>query len=81
MNDKKCYVLTCNCYSGDNGVSAYWNKEDAYKAMINELAVEIINLENSRYDFRSVQNDDSATLFVIDGGIYYEWYIEETTIR
>ena len=81
MNENKCYVLTCNCYSGDNSVSVYWNEDDAYKAMIDELGVEIINLENSGYNFKSMQDYDSATLFVVDGGIYFEWNIAETTIR
>ena len=81
MNEKKCYVLTCNCYSGDNGVSVYWNEDDAYRAMIDELGVEIINLENSGYNFTIKEDDVSAELYVADTDIYFDWYIVETTIR
>lgn len=81
MNEMKCYVLTCNCYSGDNSVSVYWNEEDAYKAMIDELIVETIGLDNDGYNCQSAQNDISATLYVPDSNIYFDWSIAETTIR
>lgn len=81
MNGNKCYVLTCHCYSGDDSVSVYWNENDAYKAMIEELKVEITNLQNSGYKFESAENDISAELYVSDSDIYFDWYIVETTIR
>lgn len=81
MNENKCYVLTCNCYSGDNSVFVYWDEHDAWKAMIAELEIEITNLQNSGYKFKSAENDISAELYVPDTDIYYEWYIDETTIR
>lgn len=81
MEEKKCYVLTCNCYSGDDSVSVYWNENDAYKAMIEELEVEITNLQNSGYKFESAENDISAELYVADTDIYFDWNIAETTIR
>lgn len=81
MNGNKCYVLTCNCYSGDNSVSVYWNEDDAYKAMIDELGVEIINLENGGYNFTITENDISAELYVPDSDIYFDWDIIESTIR
>ena len=82
MNAKKCYVLTCNCYSGDNSVSVYWDEHDAWKAMIAELEVEIANLQNIGYEnFVSAENDASAELYIPDSDIYFEWYIEESIIR
>lgn len=81
MNEMKCYVLTCNCYSGDNSVSVYWNEDDAYRAMIDELGIEIINLENSGYDVMVTEDDVSAELFVPNTDIYFDWDIAETTIR
>lgn len=81
MNEMKCYVLTCNCYSGDDSVSVYWNEDDAYKAMIDELGVKIINLENSGYNVAITEDDVSAELFVPDSNIYFDWDIAETTIR
>lgn len=81
MEEKKCYVLTCNCYSGDDSVSVYWNENDAYKAMIDELEVEITNLQNSGYKYFSAENDISAELYVPDSDIYFDWNIAETTIR
>lgn len=81
MEEKKCYVLTCNCYSGDDSVSVYWNENDAHKAMIDELEVEIANLQNSGYAYFSAANDFSAELFASNTDIYFDWYIVETTIR
>lgn len=81
MNSNKCYVLTCNCYSGDDSVSVYWNEDDACKAMINELGVEVINLENSGYNFTITEDDISAELYVPDSDIYFDWNIVESTIR
>lgn len=82
MEEKKCYVLTCNCYSGDDSVSVYWNEADAYKAMIEELEVEITNLQNSGYaTYFSAENDISAELYVPCTDIYFDWDIAETTIR
>lgn len=79
--ENKCYVLTCNSYSGENSVSVFRNESDAYKAMIEELETEITNLQNSGYKFDSSENDDSAEVHVPDNDIYYEWNIEESTIR
>lgn len=79
--ENKCYVLVCNCYSGDGGVSVYWNKHDAHKAMIEELETEISNLQNDGYEFSSAENDVSAELYVPNSDIYFDWYIEENTIR
>lgn len=81
MDNNKCYVLMCSCYSGDNGVSVFWDEQNAYKAMIEELEVEIANLQNSGYKFESAENDISAELYVPDSDIYFDWYIVETTIR
>lgn len=81
MKEMECYVLICNCYSGDDSVSVYWNEDDAYKAMIDELGVEIINLENSGYNFRSTENDVCAELYVPGSDIYFDWNIVKTTIR
>ena len=81
MEEKKCYVLTCNCYSGDDSVSVYWDEADAYKAMIEELEVEITNLQNSGCEFESAENDISAELYVPNSDIYFDWNIVETTIR
>ena len=81
MDSKKCYVLICNCYSGDGGVSVFWNKVDAYKAMIEEMEVEIANLQNSGYAYFSAENDISAELFASNTDIYFDWNITETTIR
>ena len=81
MNNNQCYVLICNCYSGDGGMSVFWNEVDAYKAMIEELEVEIANLQNSGYKFESAENDISAELYVPDSDIYFDWNIAETTIR
>lgn len=79
--ENKCYVLICNCYSGDGGVSVYWNEHDAYKAMIEELETEITNLQNGGYEFSSAENDTSAGLYVPDSDIYFDWYIEEAVIK
>ena len=79
--ENKCYVLVCNCYSGDSSVSVYWNEYDAYKAMIKELETEITNLQNSGYEFNSAENDVNAELYVPNSDIYYEWNIEEAVIR
>lgn len=76
-----CYVLTCNCYSGDNGVSVFWDERDAYKAMIDEMETEITNLQNIGYKFESAENDISAELYVPNSNIYFDWDITETTIR
>lgn len=81
MNEIKCYVLTCNCYSGDNGVSVYWDEYQAWKSMISEMETEITNLQNSGYNFVSAENSESAELYVPDTDIYFEWNIEETTIN
>ena len=81
MKEMECYVLICNCYSGDDSVSVYWNEDDAYRAMIDELGIEIINLENSGYDFRITENDVRAELYVPDSDIYFGWNIVQTTIR
>ena len=79
--DKKCYVLTCNCYSGDNYVLVFLDETKAYKTMIADLETEITNLQNSGYEFESAENDDSAELYVPGGDIYFEWNIEESEIR
>lgn len=81
MENNKCFVLICNCYSGDNSVSVFWNETDAYKCMIEELEVEITNLQNSGYKFESAENDISAELYVPDSDIYFDWNIAETIIR
>ena len=81
MEEKKCYVLTCSCYSGDNSVFVYWDENDAYKAMIEELEVEIANLQISGYNFVSAENDINAELYVPNSDIYFDWNIAETTIR
>lgn len=78
---KKCFVLTCTCYSEENSISVFWNEEDAYKAMIEELETEITNLQNEGYNFVFFENDDSAEVHVPDSDIYYEWNIEESTIQ
>ena len=80
MNDN-CYVLICNCYSGDNSVSVFWNEKDAYKAMMEELKIETTNLQNSGYSLVSGINDINAELYVPNTDIYFDWYIEESTIR
>ena len=80
-NENKCYVLTCNCYSGEDSVSVFWDESDAYKVMIEELETEITNLQRGGYAFDSSESDDSAEVHVPDSDIYYEWNIEETTIR
>ena len=79
--ENKCYVLTCHCYSGEDSVSVFWNESDAYKAMIEELEIEITNLQCEGYTFDSSENDDSVEVHVPDTDIYYEWSIEESTIR
>lgn len=79
--ENKCYVLTCSCYSGEDSISVFWNESDAYKAMIEELETEITNLQNNGYMFDSSENDDSAEVHVPDSDIYYEWDIEESTIK
>ena len=76
----KCYVMSCRCYSGDNSVSVFLDEHDAYKAMIEDMEVEIKNLQNSGYEFTSAENDDSAELYVPDSDIYFEWDIVETTL-
>lgn len=76
-----CYVLTCECYSGENSVSVYYDEQMAYKNMIAEMEVEITNLQNSGYEFTSSENDTSCEVHVPDSDIYYEWNIEETTIE
>lgn len=80
-NENKCYVLTCHCYSGEDSVSVFWNESDAYKAMIEELEIEITNLQYDGYAIDSSENDDSAEVHVPYTDIYYEWSIEESTIR
>ena len=79
MDNNKCFVLICN--SGDNGMSVFWNEADAYKCMIAEMETEITNLQNSGYKFESAENDISAELYVPDSDIYFDWYIEESTIK
>ena len=79
--ENKCYVLTCHCYSGEDSVSVFWNESDAYKAMIGELEIEITNLQYDGYAIDSSENDDSAEVHVPYTDIYYEWSIEESTIR
>ena len=80
MEEKKCYVLTCSCYSDEDSVSVYFDEVDAYKAMIAELEVEITNLQNSGYKYYSAENDTSAELYVPNSGIYFDWDIVEATI-
>lgn len=79
--NKKCYVLTCNCYSGDNYVLVFLDETKAYKTMIADLETEITNLQNSGYEFTSAENDDSAELYVPNSDIYFEWNIEESEIK
>lgn len=78
--EKKCYVLICNGYNADNSVSAYWDKADAHKAMVNELDTEIKSLEAEEYKIREVYSFCTAEVYVPDTDIYYDWIIEETTI-
>lgn len=78
---KKCFVLICECYSGEDSVSAFWDEEDAYKEMVNELETEIENLKEQGYRYQTSENDNSSELIVPDGDIYYEWHVEETTIK
>lgn len=77
MNINKYYVVICNCYSGDDSVSVFWNEADAYRCMIAEMETEIANLQNSGYEFVSAENDVSAELYVPDSDIYFEWDIKE----
>lgn len=79
--EKKCFVLICTCYSGENNISVFWNESNAYNAMIEELETEITNLQNEGYKFDSSENDYSAEVHVPDSDIYYEWSIEESTIQ
>lgn len=81
MKEMQCFALVCNCYSGDNSVSIFWSKEDAYKAMIDELGTEVVDLENENYNFKIVEDDVMARLYVPNVGIYYEWEIFATIIR
>lgn len=81
LMEKECFVLIYTCYSGENSISVFWSESDAYKAMIEELETEITNLQNSGYKFDSSENDESAEVHVPDSDIYYEWNIEESTIR
>lgn len=78
--EKKCYVLICNGYNADNSVSAYWDKADAHKAMLNELDTEIKSLEAEGYKIREGYSSCTAEVYVPDTDIYYDWIIEETTI-
>ena len=85
MKEIECYILTSKYYDRDSNVSVYLNKKDAYKAMINELVTEIINLENSgysnsEYSFRSMREDLLATLYVPYSDIYFYWNIEVSKI-
>jgi hypothetical protein len=45
------------------------------------LETEITNLQNSGYKFESAENDVSAELYVPDSDIFFDWNIEESTIR
>lgn len=76
-----CYVLSCRCYRGENNVSVFWNVDDARIAMAEEMKVEIINLETGGYEYTKVVNEDDARLSAQDDDIYYNWEIEESTIR
>ena len=82
MESRVCYVLSCSCYSSDNGVSVYWDEHKAFKAMLAELETEIVNLQQEGYtNFESAENDHNALLYVPSTNIYYEWDIVETTIE
>lgn len=80
MKEIECYILTSKYYDRNSSVSVYLNKKDAYKAMINELVTEIVNLENSGYSFRSMREDMLATLYVPYSDIYFYWKIEVSKI-
>lgn len=81
MNEAKCYVLIFDSYSDGRCASVYWNEQDAYRTMVEDRNIEIINLENSNYNFRVVENDTSVELYVPDTDIFFEWHIEEAAIR
>ena len=80
MKETECYILTSKHYDRNSSVSVYLNKKDAYKAMINELVTEIVNLENSGYSFRSMREDMLAALYVPYSDIYFYWKIEVSKI-
>ena len=80
MKEIECYILTSKHYDKNSSESVYLNKKDAYKAMINELVTEIVNLENSGYSFRSTREDMLATLYVPYSDIYFYWKIEVSKI-
>ena len=80
MKEIECYILTSKYYDRNSSVSVYLNKKDAYKAIINELVTEIVNLENSGYSFRSMREDMLATLYVPYSDIYFYWKIEVSKI-
>lgn len=82
MKSRVCYVLSCNCYSGDDSAFVYWDEHTAFKAMLAELETEITNLQRMGYtEFESAENDHNALLYVPGTDIYYEWDIVETTIE
>lgn len=80
MNKNKCYVLIGKYYDDNDSVLVFWSEHDAWKAMIEEKETEIINLQNSGYEFESVEDNIGVELYVPDSDIYFEWHIEESVI-
>lgn len=76
-----CYVLTCNCHSGDDSVSVYRCWDVAHETMIAEMEAEISNLQNLGHEVTSYENDASCGVYVPDAAIYYDWSIKETIIE
>ena len=78
---EKCYVVTCKCYSGENSVCVFYEEKEAIKEMESEIDVEKTNLKDQRYDYNYERHEDGAKIYTDDRDIYFEWTIEESTIR
>ena len=79
--ERKCYVVTCKCYSGEDSVCVFYEESDAIKEMELEIKVEETNLKDQGYGYECKRNEDGAEIYTQDRDIYFEWTIEESTIR
>lgn len=78
----KCYTVVDSSYDVGRDTYAFWSHEDADKSIEADVRTVVADLKAQGYERVEVlRHPDSASVYVPDSDIYYEWEIHETDIQ